>query len=148
MTGMLRNVAGAAARMKPLPLLLRLSGTIALAMERTALLAGSPFDTQMSAPSEDQDMSDDEKTNGLQAALDRVVQLEAELEASGEIKTAGDVLAEARAALHEWVETVTGVVSSPGVGRVTLIHANGRESKIASPDLPFLLSKPARFIEG
>lgn len=90
-------------------------------------------------------MSDDQETQTLQAAIERVVQLEAELESSGEAKTATAVLAEARAALHEWVDTVTGVVSSPGVGRVTLIHANGRESKIASPDLPFLLSKPARF---
>lgn len=90
-------------------------------------------------------MSDDDTTDALQTALDRVVQLEAELESSGEVKTAADVLTEARAALHEWVETVTGVVSSPGVGRVMLIHANGRESKIASPDLPFLLSRPARF---
>lgn len=92
-------------------------------------------------------MSDDDKTEALQAALDRVVQLEAELESSGETKTGGTVLVEARAALHEWVDTVTAVVSSPGVGRVTLIHANGRESKIASPDLPFLLSRPARFEE-
>lgn len=87
----------------------------------------------------------DEKTQTLQAAVDRVVQLEAELESSGEAKTTADVLAEARAALHEWIETVTAVVSSPGVGRVTLIHANGQSSSIASSDLPFLLSKPAKF---
>ena len=91
-------------------------------------------------------MSDADKPDALQTAVDRVLQLEAELESSGDAKTGVDVLAEARAALHEWVDTVTGVVSSPGVGRVTLIHANGRESKIASPDLPFLLSKPARFL--
>ena len=90
-------------------------------------------------------MNDADKPDTLQTAVDRVVQLEAELESSGDAKIGADVLAEARAALHEWVDTVTGIVSSPGVGRVTLIHANGRESKIASPDLPFLLSKPARF---
>ena len=93
-------------------------------------------------------MSDIPKSEAIQAAADRVVQLEAELESSGDAKTGGDVLADARQALHAWVDTVTGVVSSPGVGRVTLIHANGRESKIASPDLPFLLSRPAKFDEG
>ncbi len=78
-------------------------------------------------------------------AAGRVQELEAELEAASNATTREDELAEARALLHDWVETVVGVVSSPGVGRVTLIHANGRESKIASPDLPFLLSRPARF---
>ena len=90
-------------------------------------------------------MNPHEESDAVRTAADRVVQLEAELEASGDAATGGDMLADARRALHEWVETVTGVVASPGVGRVTLIHANGRESKIASPDLPFLLSKPARF---
>jgi hypothetical protein len=78
-------------------------------------------------------------------AANRVVALEAELESAGEASTAGDELNFARAALHAWVETVVGVVSSPGVGRVTLIHANGNQSKIASPELPYLLSRPARF---
>jgi hypothetical protein len=81
----------------------------------------------------------------VEVATERVLELEAELENAGEATTAGEQLAFARAALHDWVETVVGVVASPGVGRVTLIHANGRESKIASPDLPFLLSRPARF---
>ncbi len=81
----------------------------------------------------------------VEAAADRVIELEAELENAGEAVTAGDDLSLARAALHDWVETVVGVVNSPGVGRVTLIHSNGRESKIASPDLPFKLSRPARF---
>ncbi len=84
-------------------------------------------------------------SNKTEAAASRIVKLEQELEAHGEASTEGRALAEARAALHAWVDTVTGVVSSPGVGRVTLIHTNGRESKIASPDLPFLLSKPVRF---
>jgi hypothetical protein len=93
-------------------------------------------------------MSDDEKTDTLQAAVDRVVQLEAELESSGEAKTGADAIADARAALHEWVDTVTAIVSSPGVGRVSLIHANGQTSTIASSHLPFLLSKPAKFESG
>lgn len=83
--------------------------------------------------------------DAINEAAGRVLGLEAELESAGEAKTGGDALADAHMALHAWVDSVVGVVSSPGVGRVTLIHANGRESRIASPDLPFLLSKPARF---
>lgn len=83
----------------------------------------------------------------IEEAANRVLALEAELESAGEASTAGDELAQAREALHRWVESVVGVVSSPGMGRVTLIHANGRQSKIASPDLPFLLSRPASFAE-
>jgi hypothetical protein len=40
------------------------------------------------------------------------------------------------------VDSVTAVVATPGVGRVVLIHDNGSESRIASPDLPMLLSVP------
>lgn len=75
-------------------------------------------------------------------AASRVVELEAELEASGTAATEGAKLEFARAALHAWVDTVVGVVASPGVGRVTLIHANGNESKIASPELPYLVTPP------
>lgn len=78
-------------------------------------------------------------------AAARVIELEHELESAGTAALEGDELTFSRERLHAWVDTVVGVVASPGVGRVTLIHANGRESKIASPDLPFLLSKPARF---
>ncbi len=86
-----------------------------------------------------------DKTQAAAEAAERVLELEAELESSGTASTGGDTLAFARAALHAWVDTVTGVVASPGVGRVTLIHGNGRESKIASPDLPFLLTRPVSF---
>jgi hypothetical protein len=78
-------------------------------------------------------------------AADRVTQLEAELEASSNATTGGDELARVRAVLHQWVDSVTAVVATPGVGRVVLIHANGRESRIASPDLPTLLAAPVRF---
>lgn len=78
----------------------------------------------------------------IKEATDRVIELEAELEASGEATTQGDKLAFARAALHDWVDSVVAVVASPGVGRVTLIHANGHESKIASPELPYLVTPP------
>jgi hypothetical protein len=81
----------------------------------------------------------------IEQAAERVLELEAELESAGNAHIGGDALIEARAALREWVETVVGVVASPGVGRVTLIHVNGHESRIASPDLPFLLSRPVKF---
>lgn len=84
-------------------------------------------------------MADDER---IREAANRVVDLEAELEASGNAATEGDELADAREVLHRWVDTVTGVVTTPGVGRVVLIHENGRESRIASSELPTLLSRP------
>ncbi|MDE8650742.1 hypothetical protein [Novosphingobium album (ex Liu et al. 2023)] len=78
----------------------------------------------------------------IEAATSRVIDLEAELEAAGNATTEGEALARVRAILHQWVDTVTAVVATPGVGRVVLIHDNGRESRIASPDLPFLLAVP------
>jgi hypothetical protein len=81
----------------------------------------------------------------IEEAAQRVVALEAELESAGEASLGEDALALSRAVLHEWVESVVGVVASPGVGRVTLIHHDGTQSSIASPRLPFLLSRPARF---
>lgn len=78
----------------------------------------------------------------INEATSRVVELEAELEAAGTTATEGDKLEFARAALHAWADTVVAVVASPGVGRVTLIHANGNESKIASPELPYLVTPP------
>jgi hypothetical protein len=76
---------------------------------------------------------------------ERVTQLEAELEAASDVTMRGDALDRARLILHQWVDSVTGVIATPGVGRVVLIHANGRESRIASPDLPALLSAPVSF---
>ena len=79
------------------------------------------------------------------AAADRVVQLEAELESASNATLAGDALERRRAILHRWVDSVTGVVASPGTGRVVLIHANGRESGISSPELPMLLADPVNW---
>ena len=86
-----------------------------------------------------------DKNEKAREAAERVLQLEAEVEAEGDARTGGDELAHSRAVLHQWVDTVVAVVASPGVGRVTLIHADGGQTKIASPSLPFLLSRPARF---
>ena len=78
-------------------------------------------------------------------AIDRVTQLEAELESASEATTSGEALARARAVLHRWVDSVTGVVATPGVGRVVLLHGDGSESRIASPQLPMLLAEPVRW---
>ena len=85
------------------------------------------------------------RTPSVDEAAARVVELEAELESAGNAATGGDDLARSRAVLHQWVDSVVGVVTAPGTGRVTLIHANGTRTGIASPELPFLLSRPARF---
>lgn len=85
---------------------------------------------------------DDKTTSAVAAAVGRITELESELEASAEATTGGDQLTRARAILHRWVDSVTAVVATPGVGRVVLIHADGSESRIASPDLPMLLSAP------
>jgi len=81
----------------------------------------------------------------IEEAAERVVSLEAELEAAGHATTDSAELIFTRAALHQWVDSVVGAVASPGVGRVTLIHANGSQSKIASPELPNLLTRPVSF---
>jgi hypothetical protein len=87
---------------------------------------------------------DTDHTSNAKAAADRVVELEAELEAAGEASTEGASLEKARAALHKWVDEMTGIVVSPALGRVTLIHPNGRFSTISSPELPFTLSLPTK----
>jgi len=75
-------------------------------------------------------------------AADRAVEMAEEVESSGHATTGGTELETARAALHRWIDTMTGVVVAPGLGRVTVIHPNGRVSTISSPDLPFTMSKP------
>lgn len=84
----------------------------------------------------------DEHQDARLSAAERVIKLEEELEASGVPVLAHDEVAEARAKLHTWIDSVVATVVSPGLGRVTLIHANGRESTISSADLPFIMSKP------
>jgi hypothetical protein len=81
----------------------------------------------------------------IASQAERVVALEAELESAGEVSLAEAELARCKAALHEWVDSVVGVVASPGVGRVTLIHNDGNQSGISSRTLPFMLTPPAKF---
>ena len=88
----------------------------------------------------------EESPSTVYEAIERVTELESELEASSDATTGGDALTRAREVLHRWVDSVTAVVATPGVGRVVLIHENGRESRIASPDLPQLLSEPVSWV--
>ena len=81
----------------------------------------------------------------IDAVVQRVIELEAELESAGEASTQGEALAFTKARLHEWIDTVSAVVVSAGQGRVTLIHDNDHQSGISSNELPFILSRPARF---
>lgn len=83
-----------------------------------------------------------ERTDQAQSAANRVMDLEEELEASGYASVDGSALENARAALHKWIDAMTGVVITPALGRVTVIHENGRRSAITSADLPFLMSEP------
>lgn len=85
------------------------------------------------------------ESDRIDEATARIVDLEAELEASGTTTREAEALARARSVLHEWVDSVSAVVATPGVGRVVLIHENGTESRIASPELPFLLAVPVSF---
>ncbi|PEQ11561.1 hypothetical protein B2G71_15635 [Novosphingobium sp. PC22D] len=87
----------------------------------------------------------EEPESKLSEAASRVSDLEAELEISANTTTEAAQLARARALLHEWVDSVVAVVSTPGSGRVVLIHEDGRESRIASPELPYRLAVPVRF---
>lgn len=81
----------------------------------------------------------------ISEAAERIVALEAELENSADTVVADDELRFTKKQLAEWIETIVGVVSSPGVGRVTFLHADGSQTKIASPTLPYLLTRPVKF---
>lgn len=83
---------------------------------------------------------EEEPVLDTQATIDRVLELEEELEASGFAASEGNELEKARVMLHKWIDDLVAVVVSPGLGRVTVIHPNGRQSSIASADLPFIMS--------
>ncbi|MEY4720870.1 MAG: hypothetical protein RIQ46_595 [Pseudomonadota bacterium] len=86
-----------------------------------------------------------DQSRAVEEAAERAIELEAERESAGIATTGGNDLDEARLRLREWVDSVVGVVAAAGSGRVTLIHANGRTSGIASADLARMLTPPARF---
>lgn len=78
----------------------------------------------------------------LEQTVEHLLELEQEREVSGIASTGGAELDFARAALHAWVDSVVAVVASAGSGRVTLIHADGRRSGIASAELAFRVTPP------
>lgn len=84
----------------------------------------------------------DEHSAVMLARIERTLELARELEASGQAQTTPEAVAMARQQLHEWVDAITGVVITPALGKVTVIHANGRESTIVSAELPYAMSKP------
>ncbi|HEX7819987.1 MAG TPA: hypothetical protein VF463_05150 [Sphingobium sp.] len=78
----------------------------------------------------------------IQAAIDHVLELAAELEVSGTAVVGNDAVARVRAVLHAWVDTVTAVALTPAFGRSTLIHEDGQQSSVQSSILSFALSTP------
>ena len=76
---------------------------------------------------------------------DQAADLEHEREVSSTVTSDARRLELARVALHEWVDTVAAVVATAGSGRVTLVHADGTRSGIASADLAYRLTPPVSF---
>ncbi len=89
----------------------------------------------------DDDQADETRASeAIDPIADRVLKLAEELEASGDVKAGAQAMEHARAALHRWIDDATGFVSLPAFGRVTVIHPNGRQSSIQSPDLSYSMS--------
>ncbi|MFT4045319.1 MAG: hypothetical protein QM661_01365 [Solimonas sp.] len=76
----------------------------------------------------------------IKATAGQIVELDKEVEATGHAAVDAPSVLRARKVLEEWARDIKGVVVSPAVGRVTLIHENGRTSSIASAELAFRLS--------
>lgn len=81
-------------------------------------------------------MADDK----IKTTADRIIDLEAELEAPGHAALENAALMTAREVLHRWVDGMEGIVVNPALGRVTVIHESGSASSIASADLAFRMS--------
>jgi hypothetical protein len=90
----------------------------------------------------DRDQGEQDQAEGVQASAERVLKLADELEAHGDVRVGGTDLDRGRAALHAWIDRATGFVVTPAFGRVTIIHGAGRQSTIASAELPYLMSDP------
>lgn len=89
-----------------------------------------------------------DRSGQVQDAAEQVAELAAEVETAAQVQVDDAELAFARAALHRWVDELKGVVVNPGLGRVTVIHENGRVSTISSADLPFAMSRPLGSDQG
>ena len=84
----------------------------------------------------------DSRSDAIREAAERALTIEQEVESAGEATLDAFDVDHAKASIHEWVDTIVGLVCAPGTGRVTLIHENGHESTVSSPDLPFLICRP------
>ena len=87
---------------------------------------------------------DKDQAAKIQATAERVLELAEEVEAAGHATLDTAAVEAAKATLHKWIDGLKGVVVNPGLGRVTIIHENGRQSTIASSDLPYLMSTPVK----
>ena len=81
-----------------------------------------------------------EQETKVKATADRIVELGKEVEAPGHAAVDEASLVRARAVLHQWVDSMKGVVVNPALGRVTVIDASGYAASIASADLAFQMS--------
>jgi hypothetical protein len=84
----------------------------------------------------------------IKTTADRIVELEAELEAAGHAVLADSAVVKAREVLHQWVDQMKGVVVNPALGRVTVIHESGSASSIACADLAFQMSAAGIYRAG
>jgi hypothetical protein len=76
----------------------------------------------------------------IKTTAERIVELQAELEAHGHAALEDASVVKARAVLHRWIDEMKGIVVNPALGRVTVIHEGGSGSSIASADLAFQMS--------
>lgn len=81
-----------------------------------------------------------EKESQIKTTADRIVELGQELEAPGNATTDEASLVRAREVLHQWIDSMRGVVVNPALARVTLIDEHGYAASIASADLAFQMS--------
>jgi hypothetical protein len=84
----------------------------------------------------------------IKSTADRIIDLEAELEAPGHAALEDAAVVKAREVLHRWVDAMVGVVVNPALGRVTVIHEGGSASSVASADLAFQMSSAGIFRTG
>ncbi|HVK99991.1 MAG TPA: hypothetical protein VM553_09270 [Dongiaceae bacterium] len=76
----------------------------------------------------------------IKETAERIVKLDMEVEAPGQIAVDESALIKAREVFGQWIADVKGVVVNPAMGRVTVIDKNGKASSIQSADLCFMLS--------
>lgn len=86
---------------------------------------------------------DENGSTKAQEVADHVQRLAEEIETHADVALGGPALENGRARIHEWIDGMTGFVVNAAQAQVTIIHANGRQSTIFSPDLPFQLVRAA-----